>query len=544
MISPTLWITDRLPALWRWLGVNYPQLRAILTVKLLMHTRRPATGLGNWRKASDDGSSGNGFWKAVGLYALMGAFASAWLAIAPREAFGLAASMAFSYMMIACGMTLIADFSTIVLDTTDNQIMLFRPVDGRTMLAARIVHVTAFVLTIALGTTAIGMLIVGARFGLGPMLAMLGLVLLSAVLMVFFTNLIYLLLMQFLSAERLREIINYVQIVTAIALMGGYQILPRLIEKGELQEAFVWESWHLLLPPMWPVAALDLFVNQQTSLLNWLGLGLIVVVPLLGLDQSERTQAAPAKPKPAEASIPADCSERARLPLPDQLASWFTRGPLERAAFTLIWHLTGRDRKFKLKTYPSLGFGLVYIFMSNASRSGAGAAHLFPLYFGSFYLLASLAQIAFSDNYKAAWLYTSAPVGRPGALLSGSFKALIIKLMLPYYTLIATFVFYQKGASVLPDVLLALAGSLLMLLINVTLGNRYLPFSMPPDAVRQNTSVKLWVGLILASLVGFGHWGLTYVPYGVWVAIPVVSLLTALLLRNYRRTPWEAISVA
>lgn len=553
MTAPTLLITDRLPFLWRFLGVNYGQLRAILVIKLQLDNRRPVA-FNQWKKA---GETNNSYWLSLGLYALLGAGFAFLLALSPAEGIVKPATLFFSYVLIICTMSLISDFSSVVLDSSDNQIMLFRPVDNRTMLTARVVHITSYLFTIALAVGAVGVLIIGYRFGSVAGLLSLLLCLLTAILAVFLTNVIYLLLMQFVSSERLREVINYVQIGMGVFFYAGYQLLPRMIGSEGLsgQQPFVWKAWHYVLPPLWSAGSLDLIINRHADVQHLLLLGLALLVPFIGLyimtrvlssafssklanlDQEETVRAAT-----ATTGQPVTSSRS----LASRLSNWLTSSPLEQAGFTFVWFITGRDRKFKLRTYPGLGFGLAYaVVMSLNQRSSQGPGSsgftLFILYFGGVYLITAFIQTAISDNFKAAWIYESAPMRQPGPLLAGGLKALIVKLMIPYYSLLAAYVLYLKGVSVGPDVLLAFVNSLVMLLITAIMSKRHLPFSMAQDVVRNSTTSRSFVSMFIAALIGASHWGLTYIPYGRWVALPVMGGVAYGLFRSYRQTRWAEI---
>ncbi|MEZ0538520.1 hypothetical protein [Fibrella arboris] len=554
MTSPTLLITDRLPFLWRLLGVNYTQLRAILSVKLQLDNRRPAA-FSQWKKASE---TNNSYWISLAVYALFGSVFALFLSMSPAGMIIKPATLFFGYVLIICTMSLISDFSSVVLDSSDNQIMLFRPIDSRTMLTARIVHIISYLFTIALAVGSVGSLILGYRFGASIGFMTLVLCLLMAILAVFLTNVLYLLLMQFVSSERLREVINYVQIGMGIFFYGGYQILPRLLNSDGMMDArpFVWELWHYAIPPLWSAASLDLVINRQADIHHFVALGLAFTVPFLGLyimtnvlstvfssklaslDQEERTQ-------PEMGSTTASPTGTPPLSLASRMANWFTSNPLERAGFTFVWFISGRDRKFKLRTYPGLGFGLAYaVIMSlnyQSTVKGTGGFFLFILYFGGIYIMTALLQISVSDNYKAAWIYESSPMTQPGPLLAGGLKALTVKLMTPYFMLLAGYVLYLKGPTVLPDILLAYVNSLVMLLITAVMGKRHLPFSMAQDVVRNSATTRSFLSMFIIGLIGVAHWGLTYIPYGQWIALPLMLGVAFVLFRSYWQTTWSEI---
>jgi ABC-2 type transport system permease protein len=53
------------------------------------------------------------------------------------------------------------------------------------------------------------------------------------------------------------------------------------------------------------------------------------------------------------------------------------------------------------------------------------------IYFSSFALMMAIYQLAYSDKYKAAWIYYITPIQSPGKLLSGALKSVMVKLYLP-----------------------------------------------------------------------------------------------------------------
>lgn len=553
MTTLILWLLDHLQSLVRATGADYGQLRAIVQVKLTMDNRRSIVSLGRYGKQSAENN--NSFIRILGVYTFIGGLISlSMLSFPEKESLFFPLTLQFAYVMALCAMTLISDFSSVILDSSDNQIILPRPVSSRTLWLARVVHITSYLFAIALSLSLGAVFIISIRFGGLAGILVLVLSLLSAVLMVFLTNVFYLVLMRFISEEKLREVINYFQIVMAILFYGGYQLLPRLMDpETRLTQALEHQWWHYLVPPMWMAGAVDLVVRPAIDRVHLIFLVLAFVTPFVGLwfmnrfltanftkklsgfDQESRPESAAT----AEPIIPSN-----RVGWVERFSGWFTTNPLERAAFAFTWRVTGRDRKFKLKTYPQLGFGLAYVVaMSFQSRSlGASSFfYLFALYFAGIYVMVAQYQLSVSDNYKASWVYGSAPIREPGDLLVGSLKALIIKLLTPFYLLLSAYILYRYGIDKISDVLLAFSNSLVMLLSAALFSTRYMPFSIEPDALKQNNTARSLLVSIVLALVGFSHYGLTFIPYGVWIAIPVSIGIGWGLLRHYKKTDWEQI---
>ncbi len=439
MTNLILWLIDRLRPFIRTAGADFDQVRAIVQVKLMMDSRRNSVGLGRYGR-KQTGDTNNAFLKTLAIYAVLGSLLSIGMLGRPEpDLLFFPLALQFSYIMALCALTLISDFSTVILDSSDNQIILPRPVHSRTLWLARIIHISSYLAAIALSIALGGLLVISYRFGALAGLLFLAMALLSAVLMVFLTNVFYLVLMRFVSEDKIRGVINYVQIVMAIVFYGGYQLLPRLMDTNELfSRALPHEWWHFLIPPMWMAGAVDLIVKPALDTTHLTFLLLALTMPVLGLWTMNRfltgnfirqlssldQETQPELRRPASDGTPlTGQSSGGGI---DRLAGWLTRNPLERAAFGFAWRVTGRDRKFKLKTYPQLGFALAYTVGMSFQKMG-GMFYLFALYFAGIYVMVAQLQLSVSDNYRASWVYGSAPIRQPGDVLVGSLKALIIK---------------------------------------------------------------------------------------------------------------------
>ena len=555
MTNLILYLLDRLQSVFRAMGADYGQLRAIVQVKLMMDSRRSVVGLGRYGKQSSETS--NSFTRILGIYTFVGGLVSlGFLTRSDREMMFFPLTLQFSYIMALCAMTLISDFSSVILDSSDNQIILPRPVSSRTLWLARIVHITSYLFAIALSLSVVGVLVIGYRFGGLAGLLFLTMSLLSAVLMVFLTNVFYLVLMRFISEEKLREVINYFQIVMAVLFYGGYQFLPRLMDTSTmLTESLEHQWWHLAIPPMWMAGAVEVVVRPVLDRPHLIYLVLALVMPFAGLwfmnrfltlDFTQKLSNIDQESRPTAATQTERAVRQTDVGWVDRLADWITTTPLERASFAFTWRITGRDRKFKLKTYPQLGFGLAYVVIMSIQGQSLGRSgffYLFALYFAGIYVMVAQYQLSISDNYKASWLYGSAPIRQPGDVLSGSLKAIIVKLMTPFYILLACYILFRYGLDKTPDVVLAFFNSLIMLISAALLSTRHMPFSVAPDVLKQNNTARgMLVGLVL-GVVGFTHYGLTLIPYGVLCAIPISALVGWYLLQQYRQTGWGKIEM-
>ncbi len=261
------------------------------------------------------------------------------------------------------------------------------------------------------------------------------------------------------------------------------------------------------------------------------------------LMEGEVGQAGGGRARPAAA-------RRRWLPLIARLA---TGDPVERGAFELVWHLSGRDRHYKLRVYPSIAFTFIFAFMLLFVDAGRGLTnamaelhqtnkHLLLLYFASTLAPASLIQLRFSSQFEAAWIYSALPLRRPGEILSGAMKTIIVRLMLPTFLLLVVLTLAIWGWRVLPDIVLASAVTLLACVIEGLLIARRLPFSESAGALEDSgRSLRgLFLLLIVGILAGV-HYAIRPYPAVVWGAVPVVLVATFGFMRLYRATSWAAV---
>lgn len=535
--------------------VDYDQLRAIVATKLTMDNRRQVISYSRKNKKE----SNNSFGMTLFFYSIFGAFVA--LAMYNIPSFILAMIVFFTYIMVMVSMTLITDFSSILLDTSDNTIILPRPVDGRTLFAARLTHILLYLSQLAIGLAIIPSIVMIIQYGILIFFIFWTAVVLSIFTSVFLTNALYLIIMQFASEEKLKSIINYFQIFMAVAIMGGYQILPRIIERLDMK-TFVFEIkwWSFLIPPVWMAGAMETFEFSKMDSLH-IGLTLCAAtLPLLGIFVVNKYLSPLFNRKLATLGGAVQQIEKVKLKENSALltlSKWITATPIERGAFDVIFKILGRDRKIKLKIYPAFGyvavFGLIFMMRSQEDIATTWANlpntqyHLMLLYLIFMVLQVALYEIPYSDDFKASWIYYSSPLETPGEILSGAVKAICVRLFFPGYIIISVIIVAVWGFRVIDDIVIGLFNNLLMVMILASINKRYLPLSMAPDVRVQSGNLKRGIlTLLMIGMLGLGHFALTLLTqkFIAVIAVIVVQLVVLYLMyRAYKRTAWNQISL-
>ena len=551
MVRVILWLFDRIAFLIRLSGADYGQFRAILQAKLLLDNRRQTSAVRTRSRLPQ-----NMFVRTLAFYGFMGIFPAMTLLVASSPLTAL--TLVHAFIMVMVGMSLVADFTSVLIDTTDLTVLGPRPVSGRTLLAARLAHICTYLGLLALAVSA-GTLIMGsiAYRGLFP-LVYLGTLICSVTLVVFGVNLFLLVTLRFMNIERFKDLIVYFQVGMFVVMFGGYQILPRLIDMKRLRVVDITGRWWTyLFPPSWFGGPVELLASGG-SVPVWLLTAEAVIVPLVGLFLVVRFLAPRFSRSLLEMDSDVADGGSAAQPkgtrLRDALARRVARTPGQRMGFDLVWAMSSRDRQLKTRIYPQLTFPLVWpvvmLFVSDEGPAqvianlGQSRSYLFLLYLVAMSLLGMLFQIQHSSQFEAAWVYYALPVRRPGEVMVGALQAMIWRFGVPIFALFAVVLGILVGPSVLPGVVLALIANGIVWVLGAFLMLRNLPFSQEITPMESGGRFGFMFLLMLFPCATGGlHYLLTFIPYAVPLAIVPAALLYMVLIRAYGRRDWDRFDV-
>ncbi len=535
------------------LQVDTVQLELLLRTKLLMDNRRPITSFGNRPTKESNHSS----WLTLLLLLLMGGVLLFFLALVNKPF--LSYTIYFGAFMAMLCLSLVADFSVILLDSRDNFIVLPRPVSDITFSVSRILHIGISVSRQVIGLAVPGFIYTLVVKGLLAGLIFSVQVFIASSLCVLLVNLFYLMAMKYFSARKFKDVVAYLQIVFSVVIFALYYTMPRIMESAFVQQLdFYHTPWLWFTPGAW-IAALQEVAKGDFSLLAVVLSLIALVVPLVviwlitgklskgfigilaGMD-TENVSGKDLVEKTGSSSLRAF------------FAKLLTKGPLENAGFHFVWMITGRTREFKTKVYPSMAYVPVYCFFILFMRGGKGLqgsgfearlhqvleqhSYLFVFYFSLLTLMTVFQFITQSEKYKAAWIYFVAPIQQPGQLMSGVLKAAFVKFYMPFVLVFSVLGLVFLGPSVLNDILLSTTvGGIAAMLICLFTVTGY-PFSQPI----KKTEGRFLANLVLIGLiggVGFGHFLAVKYEGLVWSLVLVTALICWVMLRYFKKEYWE-----
>ena len=351
-------VIDKLKGLYQKAGVDYDMFRLILNAKLTMDGRRKATVFNDNKKKKEDS---NEFYKALILYAFFGIFLGLMLIFDINKMYIM--SGYFSAIMFMVLTIFISDFSYVILDVRDKNILSTKGIDSKTINAAKITHVFIYMLYLTLALVGVSFLI-SFKFGVGYFLVFFLEIILIDIFMIIITALAYLLVLKFFDGEKLKDIINFVQIGLSIFMVVVYQIVPRLFEFIDVVNIKYEEKlWHLLIPPMWFAAPLSIISGEEVTRLKIIMSILAVAVPIISMFIYLKLTPAFEKNLQKLNNNEDNIKEKSNLLI--KINNLFCKDNTERAFFNFSLGIMNSEREFKLKVYPNLALGIVFpiIFM-------------------------------------------------------------------------------------------------------------------------------------------------------------------------------------
>ena len=539
-------------------GVDTTQLYEILRVKLLMDDRRPnAIFAGRRNAGATNGRVQNPIMVSF-FTVLLGLFMSMVLFLG--KAPYLAQTLYFSIFMVMMSLTLISDFTTILLDPRDQFILLPRPVNDRTIAISRILHISIYVLRLALLLGVPGMVMIGFIDGVFAVPLFFVQVLEATFLCIFGVNIIYLLLMRSVSPQKFKDIISYFQIGFSVLIFAVYYLLPRMIDISVLAHIQIishWWAW--CLPPVWIAALNELLIHHNsqglvTGVLAILGFsiplaGLWLVAKVLAPGFNRRLAVIATSDGNNNSAV--NTKRTGKFGIINFIANIVAPDPVENAGFKITWKLAARTREFKMKVFPVFAYVPIYFvyFMFNGKNGGFsnlqnGRSYIFFLYLCTLILSTILMNISMSPKYKSAWIYYAAPIGQPGKVLSGMYKAIVTLYFFPYFLVISCAVVAIWGPGAIKDVIFAFLACTIYGMLMALFLIKGLPFSKPV-IIKQGGGRMITSIVILVFVVGIGFVHYTIMRWENVIWIGIIPLLAAnwIMLHYYKKQSWDNIEL-
>lgn len=547
----SLKILDKFSFAFEKFGVDYKIMRKILQIKLIMDCRRVPTIMTSHKKDDEDK---NFLVSSLISYVLVGLVAM----VIVISSLSLFVKMSFCLGMILFMITttMIADFSSVLLDVKDKNILQCRPIDSKTINTAKAIHIFIYIFIITMATAGPSIIAGTIKHGIIFFIIFFFVLLLSSVFIIFVTSLMYSLILNFFDGEKLKDIINYVQIMLTIVLIIGYQFVGRMFNVSQYNVVFTPKWWIYFLPPSWFAAPFQLFVEKDFGnhyiYLSLLGIIIPiisfivytkVIIPYFEKNLSKLNNNSTGKNRFAE------IKERLQW----MIGKILCFNKMENIFFRFTQKMILNERKLKLRIYPNASLAavmpLIIIFrtfghnrtFSEVIGEIARSKSYFSIYMSILLLSNLIIMIKTSEKYGGAWIYRVLPIEEPSPIYRGAFKAFLVQYIIPAY-LVPSIVFLAIcGPKIFIDMAVMLLNLILVSSIIFKISSRELPFSMDFNHIKSSNIMALIISLVYCGLSTALHMFLKPVANALLVYSGVLIIAIILFWTMGMKIKWKDV---
>lgn len=511
--------------------IDYMAMRKILQAKLLLDSRRVATVLQNNKSKKEDRDKNN-FLKSLGMYLLLG------LVMIPIMIFGenylFQMSIIIGMFMFFMMTSLISDFSSVLLDLRDKQILLSKPINNKTINMAKLIHIFFYVFMTTMAM--IGPVLITSLIKNGVLFFFIFFIeiILIDLFLIVVTGLIYLLVLKYFDGEKLRDIINYVQIGLTLILSIGYQMIGRIFQFIDFDTIeFTHKWWTYLISPIWFAAPFQLFINgdRATYILRYSLMA--VIVPIISIIIYIKSM--PAFERNLQKLDSAGGAQKNRSRVTRFISKIVCRTKEETNFYRFTTNMIKNERVFKLKVYPNLGMGFIFPFLMLFSFGYKGSFEelsnskmYFAIYF-SFIIIPTITEsLSRSGNYKGAWVYEVLPIGSMESIYKGAVKSGFINLFTPVYILISIIFLLIFKTSIIAHIFIIYLNMMLSITILFRISQKKLPFSQAFEVSEGSGGFMIMIlSFMVIGFLGGSHYFVEKLNHGIYSYMYMAIIIIA-----------------
>jgi len=541
---------DKIKWIYEKSGVDYNIMRKIFKLKLIMDQRRPQTALASSRKEPKED---NNYFNLV--YAIFGLIIGSFIFL-PYPVF-IKMNLVIGMIMFMIMSTMISDYSSVLLDLRDKNILLTRPMNSKTINAAKLTHILYYLfslnLAIAGPSIAFSVFVYGVPFSIVYLIV----ILFISAFVVFFTSILYYAILNFFDGERLKDFINYFQIILTVFMSLAYQFIGRIFSLVDLKAAYSPKLWHLLVPTTWFAAPLYI-ISEKAITPAMIAFSMAgVIIPVATLVLYIKKVGPSFEKKLLKLNTHYGKNEKIRDGLNirrNPIISLFCRERLEYTFYYFIKSVVANERKLKLKLYPTFAFAAIFplLFLFNqfnrfstfeqSIKSLSQGKYYLYLYLSCLFLTSSLLIFTYSEKFKGAWIYKAIPVKSPVVPIKAGLKVFFLRYVLPVLLISSIPFMLIYKVAFLKHLLIIILNSMLACLIYFNLLKKHLPLSRDFSNQQDNSERMILFNLFIFGLMTALHYASNLVPYGIYIYTAVVLILFIITWKVSFNFDWKDIT--
>ncbi len=467
----------------------------------------------------------------------------------------LGAFFVLAMQMVFVAVTILLEFSHLILSPDDFPILAPHPVNSRTFFAAKVLHMAIYVTMMVVALGLIPAVVTAITYKQVLLFPTMFLASWSAgTAAALFFAIFYTLMLRVGNREKMHRYLGYLQFLMTFVIYGGYMFLPDLAKNMFALSKSGFDFTYLyLLPPGW-FAAWPVFLTGGISPAQvWAaiaGLVSLVVMYFLGISRLsiDYAQTLNETVEQQQSKSESKSEVRGRPGMFNRLLQLFS-APEDRVIWKLMRKQFKYDNRYKMSVLMIIPLTLLYVYMGlkdgqvladpfNVALAVAKGGSNFTVYMA----LAFIPSIvifgsAYSASYQAAWIYYTTPADRTRLVLASNRFATIF-FCIPYLVFMCALMTYFFG-SILHAILhcVVLFFVLLVLVDLIALIAPRIPFSLPMKSGQRTGAmmitmfipmIAVMVGMRILARTGYGG----VIGYG---TIVFVLILIVLLLSHLQR---------
>ncbi len=523
--------------------IDKRQLWTLLKISLKTDLRASSSRVGGERRS---GLALPPILLLVLMYGILSAFLSA--AVIKTDDVFLGNFIVITVQMVFMAVTILLEFSNLILSPEDFPILSPHPVNSRTFFVAKLLHMMIYVMLLAVLLGLAPAVVTAVHFK-QPLLfvpSFLG-CWAAATATAFFFAVFYTVMLRLTNRDRMHRYLSYLQLIMIFMLFGGYNFLPGLFRKIILlMKSGINLTYLYMTPPGWFASWAELAHGSFSASQIWAtAAGLIVLVTLYFLAVNKLSFGY-AKTLNDIVEQQQDRGEsRNRSGLFERLLSTFST-PEDRVVWRLMQKQFKYDNRYKMSLLMIFPLTVLYLYLGLKDGKTfvdpfvpAGGLSVesasFLVYMAlSFVPFMVVTNSSYSASWQASWLFYASPANRT-RLVNATNRFALIFFCLPYLLFLCAILAYFFGnilhailhCIVLYLFLLALVGATSLILPR-------LPFALPQKS-GQRAGAMMAAMLVPTTILIVAMTILSHTGYGgvIGYSTIVIALILASLLMSY-----------
>lgn len=495
----SLRILDLFRFIFEKLGVDYLTMRAIVSTKLVLDRRRaPAMS-----RSNSENQSEKSYLQGYLFHLIFGIFMAAIIYIINDNMLRMAYFAGAFFFMTT--MYLVSDFSFVLLDTKDKNIIMTKPVESKTVSVSKFVHIFIYMVRLNIFLAGPSMVVFILSYGLAAAFIFVLEVIFMDLLIFIMTIFIYFAVLRFFDGELLRNIINTIQILLTVLLSIGYQVAVRMIDFTSIKSMNYNFSYRdYFNPVLWFGAPFEIIFSGGKSSYLYVFSALLVVVPLISfvfyLKLSKVME---------QLLLKLESGETERLKkhfIQELVGKILCRNTVQYQSFHFANAVLRSDRSLKLKIYPALSTGILLpvLMIFNMGIRGEKYQATGIEYLYLYFVIVAISSVVRLVNYSSAWkgsyVYISSGFECMEEMYRGVLKTILFRFMLPVEMLGAIiYIALFRNLFLFDIAVVFIAGIAALPLIGKVYIYEY-PFSRPLEESNQKESIdKMLLTILIAG---------------------------------------------